>query len=68
MVFQCQLFMQAALGNVLRALSTNQDHIPYRDSCLTKQLKQSFEGSDVNVLICLKGDQPREYDSFSNTI
>ncbi|CAA7023392.1 unnamed protein product [Microthlaspi erraticum] len=52
-----------ALQNVMYALNANESHVPYRESKLTRMLKDCFRGCNKTLLItCL----PREYsqDSF----
>merc|ERR1719233_333280 len=39
------------LGRVITALTTNQNHIPYRDSKLTRLLQESFGGKSKTVII-----------------
>ena len=41
----------SALGNVIHALTTNSDHIPYRDSKLTRILQESLGGNFKTSLI-----------------
>ncbi|CAH8272037.1 unnamed protein product [Arabidopsis lyrata] len=52
-----------ALQNVMYALNTNESHVPYRESKLTRMLKDCFKGCNRTLLItCL----PRKFsqDSF----
>ncbi|CAH8365118.1 unnamed protein product [Eruca vesicaria subsp. sativa] len=52
-----------ALQNVMYALNANESHVPYRESKLTRMLKDCLKGSNKTLLItCL----PREFsqDSF----
>ncbi|KAF8053469.1 hypothetical protein N665_1411s0003 [Sinapis alba] len=52
-----------ALQNVMYALNANESHVPYRESKLTRMLKDCLQGSNRTLLItCL----PREFsqDSF----
>ncbi|CAD5332508.1 unnamed protein product [Arabidopsis thaliana] len=52
-----------ALQNVMYALNANESHVPYRESKLTRMLKDCLKGSNITLLItCL----PREFsqDSF----
>lgn len=39
------------LGNVIHALATNQEHVPYRDSKLTRILQESLSGNYKTSLI-----------------
>ena len=41
----------SALGNVIHALTSNLDHIPYRDSKLTRLLQESLGGNYKTTLI-----------------
>jgi len=41
----------SALGNVIHALVTNMDHIPYRDSKLTRLLQESLGGNHKTALV-----------------
>ena len=41
----------SALGNVIHALSTNLDYVPYRDSKLTRLLQESLGGNYKTTLI-----------------
>ena len=41
----------SALGNVIHALTSNQEHIPYRDSKLTRILQESLGGNYKTSLI-----------------
>ena len=41
----------SALGNVIKALVDGKDHVPYRDSKLTRILQDSLGGNSKTVLI-----------------
>ncbi len=41
----------SCLGNVIHALTSNCDHIPYRDSKLTRMLSESLGGNYKTCLI-----------------
>ena len=41
----------SALGNVIYSLTSNSDHIPYRDSKLTRILQESLGGNNKTTLI-----------------
>lgn len=41
----------SALGNVINCIVKGSGHIPYRDSKLTRLLKESFAGSNKTTLI-----------------
>jgi len=43
-----------ALQNVMYALNANESHVPYRESKLTRMLKDCLKGSNITLLItCL---------------
>ena len=44
-------FIQLTLGNVIRALGEKARHIPYRDSKLTRHLKDSLGGKSRTLMI-----------------
>lgn len=44
-------FSLSALGNVINALNLNKEHIPYRDTKLTRLLQESLDGNFKTSLI-----------------
>eukprot|EP00037_Helgoeca_nana_P013739 m.126853 g.126853 ORF g.126853 m.126853 type:complete len:808 (+) comp22202_c0_seq4:73-2496(+) len=58
------------LGNVVNALATGAkgDHIPYRNSVLTKLLKDSLGGNAKTVMIANIGPSIYNYDETVNTL
>ena len=42
----------STLGQVIHAQSTAQNHVPYRDSKLTRLLQDSLGGNTLTYLIC----------------
>lgn len=42
----------STLGRVIKALTDNDEHIPFRDSKLTHLLKESLGGNSKTTLIC----------------
>ncbi|XP_054263414.1 kinesin-like protein KIF3B [Macrosteles quadrilineatus] len=59
----------SALGNVISALSENKsNYIPYRDSKLTRILKDSLGGNSKTVMIANIGPACYNYDETLNTL
>ena len=59
-----------ALGNCINALCTNSKgrHIPFRDSKLTRLLKQSLSGNCKTVMICNVSPTLAHYEETHNTL
>ncbi|ESP04165.1 hypothetical protein LOTGIDRAFT_52745, partial [Lottia gigantea] len=59
-----------ALGNVINALAENKSkgHIPYRDSKLTRLLKDSLGGNCRTVMIAAVSPSSKTYDDTYNTL
>ncbi|XP_019935694.2 kinesin-like protein KIF18A isoform X1 [Paralichthys olivaceus] len=60
-----------ALGNVINALAdpkSKKAHIPYRDSKLTRILKDSLGGNCRTVMIANVGPSSKSYDDTHNTL
>ncbi|KAF3832724.1 hypothetical protein F7725_026389 [Dissostichus mawsoni] len=60
-----------ALGNVINALAdpkNKKTHIPYRDSKLTRLLKDSLGGNCRTVMIANVGPSSKSYDDTHNTL
>ncbi|XP_059215784.1 kinesin-like protein KIF18A [Centropristis striata] len=60
-----------ALGNVINALAdpkSKKTHIPYRDSKLTRLLKDSLGGNCRTVMIANVGPSSKSYDDTHNTL
>ena len=58
----------SALGNVIHALVVKSDHIPYRDSKLTRLLQESLGGNYRTTLIIACSPSPRNVDETLNTL
>ncbi|CAG9328770.1 unnamed protein product [Blepharisma stoltei] len=58
----------SALGNVIHALISNSDHIPYRDSKLTRLLQESLGGNYKTTLIVACSPSPRSQEETLNTL
>nr|XP_018897895.1 PREDICTED: kinesin-like protein KIF18A isoform X1 [Bemisia tabaci]XP_018897896.1 PREDICTED: kinesin-like protein KIF18A isoform X1 [Bemisia tabaci]XP_018897897.1 PREDICTED: kinesin-like protein KIF18A isoform X1 [Bemisia tabaci] len=57
-----------ALGNVINALADNQRHIPYRDSKLTRILKDSLGGNCKTIMIANVSPAQIAYEDTYNTL
>jgi kinesin family protein 5 len=58
----------SALGNVIHALTLAQDHIPYRDSKLTRLLQESLGGNYKTTLIVACSPHPSNWEDTMNTL
>lgn len=56
----------SALGNVISALTEGRDHVPYRDSKLTRILQQSLGGnSKTTLIICMSSSSYNSGETLS---
>lgn len=58
----------SALGNVIKSLTSNSEHIPYRDSKLTRLLQESLGGNFKTTLIVNCSPHPRNAEDTLNTL
>lgn len=58
----------SALGNVIKALTEKAEHIPYRDSKLTRLLQESLGGNYKTTLIVNCSPHPRNVEDTLNTL
>ncbi|KAI4354905.1 hypothetical protein L6164_003730 [Bauhinia variegata] len=58
----------SALGKCINALAENNAHVPFRDSKLTRLLRDSFGGTARTSLIVTIGPSPRHRGETSSTI
>lgn len=58
----------SALGNVIHSLITNSEHVPYRDSKLTRLLQESLGGNFKTTLIVACSPSPKNTEETLNTI
>lgn len=58
----------SALGNVIKALTSGAEHIPYRDSKLTRLLQESLGGNYKTSLIVNCSPHPRNIEDSLNTL
>ncbi|MED6181803.1 hypothetical protein PIB30_022689 [Stylosanthes scabra] len=58
----------SALGKCINALAENSAHVPFRDSKLTRLLRDSFGGTARTSLIVTIGPSPRHRGETSSTI
>lgn len=57
----------SALGNVVNAMFYERPHVPYRDSKLTRMLKNSFTGNCKTLLIATIAPTASCYDEVHTT-
>jgi len=58
----------STLGNVISSLVKKHDHIPYRDSKLTRLLQDSLGGNSKTVMVANVGPADYNYDETRNTL
>lgn len=58
----------SALGNVIHSLTNGSEHIPYRDSKLTRLLQESLGGNFKTTLIVNCSPHPRNLEDTLNTL
>jgi kinesin family protein 5 len=58
----------SALGNVIHALTNFSDHVPYRDSKLTRLLQESLGGNFKTLLIITCSPAQRNFDETLKTL
>ncbi|KAG4377858.1 hypothetical protein GLYMA_18G221600v4 [Glycine max] len=58
----------SSLGKCINALAENNAHVPFRDSKLTRMLRDSFGGTARTSLIVTIGPSPRHRGETSSTI
>ncbi|KAJ6845137.1 putative armadillo repeat-containing kinesin-like protein 2 [Iris pallida] len=58
----------SALGKCINALAENSSHVPFRDSKLTRLLRDSFGGTARTSLIVTIGPSPRHRGETASTI
>lgn len=58
----------SALGNVINCIVKGSAHIPYRDSKLTRLLKESFAGSNKTTLIVNCSSHPSQMEETLGTL
>eukprot|EP00930_Biecheleria_cincta_P085678 TRINITY_DN75052_c0_g1_i1.p1 TRINITY_DN75052_c0_g1~~TRINITY_DN75052_c0_g1_i1.p1 ORF type:complete len:547 (-),score=85.42 TRINITY_DN75052_c0_g1_i1:580-2220(-) len=51
-----------ALGKVIRALGTHAKHVPFRDSLLTKLLRNSLDGRATTSVVINVASEPEHYE------
>lgn len=57
-----------ALGNCINALADGKKHVPYRDSKLTRLLKDSLGGNCKTIIIANVSPSSLSYDDTHNTL
>lgn len=55
-------------GNCINALADNLNYVPYRDSKLTRILKDSLGGNCQTIMIANISPSPATYDETYNTL
>ncbi|OMJ79477.1 hypothetical protein SteCoe_20486 [Stentor coeruleus] len=58
----------SALGNVIKSLTSSAEHIPYRDSKLTRLLQESLGGNYKTSLLICCSPHPRNAEDTLNTL
>ncbi len=58
----------SALGNVIHVLTTNSDHIPYKDSKLTRILQESLGGNFKSSLIVTCSPHSYYFDETTSSL
>ena len=58
----------SALGKVINSISKRSSHIPYRDSKLTRLLKESLGGNNKTTLIVNCSMHSSQYDETLSTL
>lgn len=58
----------SALGNVIKSLTKHSEHIPYRDSKLTRLLQESLGGNYKTTLVICCSPHPRNYEDTISTL
>ena len=58
----------SCLGNVINAMVKKHDHIPYRDSKLTRLLQESLGGNYKTTLVVAASPHPSNFDDTINTL
>lgn len=58
----------SALGNVINSLTSGKDHIPYRDSKLTRLLQESLGGNFKTTLMVACSPHPRNFEETISTL
>jgi hypothetical protein len=58
----------SSLGNVIHALTLGAEHIPYRDSKLTRLLQESLGGNYKTTLIVACSPHPSNWEDTINTL
>jgi len=58
----------SALGNVIKALIVKSEHVPYRDSKLTRLLQESLGGNYKTTLIVACSPSPRNLEETLGTL
>jgi hypothetical protein len=58
----------SALGNVIKALIVKSEHVPYRDSKLTRLLQESLGGNYKTTLVVACSPSPKNLEESLNTL